>query len=530
MKEIGFKNFRKFENFPNMPFAPITIFVGGNNAGKSTVVKAILSVLSFLSADGDGKTSRYFVTDNPTDEMWKQKFYFNKNYFAHVGTFNRAVNYKHRDENITFTATFLHTEIEIEVKESTKNPSDVNIVYGDVQKIRVTCFGPNVDVVFDLTNGEVVATFHSERHPKHTLKAPVFSKVKDKEEMQKRFQDRVTKYEEYYAGMKGHDIVVKTSLKESNFFMDGSPIQAIMEYFSARLDKTLFPDDKGGFYPSFMDIKPIEIPEKELKHLKKYRSNVLNDFRGFGRSIRFNNEFENVEYIYAHAVTQAVVYSAKDKGDYVSATIHSFAAQNINNDSPEKSIEKDIHDDFIQKWMNVFRVGNDYEIQSVGGESHTVQIVENGNKVYLSDKGMGSIQIMILLFRLATLIREGKRGTTIIIEEPEQNLHPYLQSELANLFLELQQKYRFKLIVETHSEYLIRMCQVLVGDKFKNKSTEEFEEANPFKVYYFPDGEIPYYDMEFTKVGGFKRKFGLGFFNEAGRLDSLVTNNKYDSL
>jgi len=405
-------------------------------------------------------------------------------------------------------------------------------VYGDVQKIRITGFTPNTEVVFDLTNGDVVATFHSEKHQKHIIQPPIMNtkRTSEVERLKARYEERVNEYEKYYSAFKGKDIVVRTSLRESNYFMDGSPVQAMMEYFAARLDKTLYPDEKSNYYPSFMDIKPLDVDEKDLKVLKKFRGTVLSDFRGFGRSIRMYNEFENVEYIYAHAATQAVVYSAKDKGDYVSTTIHSFAAQNINNDSPEKSIEKDLHDNFIQKWMKTFRIGNDYVIQSVGGESHTVKIQENENEVYLADKGMGSIQMMILLFRLATLIREGKRGTTIIIEEPEQNLHPYLQSELANLFLELQEKYRFKLIVETHSEYLIRMCQVLVGDRFKNSTEEDFNKKNPFKVYYFPDGDTPYYDMEFTKVGGFKKKFGLVFFNEAGRLDSMVTNNKYDSL
>lgn len=34
MEKIGFKNFRKFADFPSMDLAPITIFVGENNAGK----------------------------------------------------------------------------------------------------------------------------------------------------------------------------------------------------------------------------------------------------------------------------------------------------------------------------------------------------------------------------------------------------------------------------------------------------------------------------------------------------------------
>ena len=49
MKYIGFKNFRKFEVFPNIELAPITMLVGGNNAGKSTVVKGILALSDFFS-------------------------------------------------------------------------------------------------------------------------------------------------------------------------------------------------------------------------------------------------------------------------------------------------------------------------------------------------------------------------------------------------------------------------------------------------------------------------------------------------
>ena len=48
MRQVGFRNFRKFSSFETIDFAPITIFVGENNAGKSTVVKAILSMLDFV--------------------------------------------------------------------------------------------------------------------------------------------------------------------------------------------------------------------------------------------------------------------------------------------------------------------------------------------------------------------------------------------------------------------------------------------------------------------------------------------------
>ena len=53
MKYIGFKNFRKFENFPNLNLAPITMLVGGYNAGNSSVVKGILALSDFFSYRND---------------------------------------------------------------------------------------------------------------------------------------------------------------------------------------------------------------------------------------------------------------------------------------------------------------------------------------------------------------------------------------------------------------------------------------------------------------------------------------------
>ena len=142
--------------------------------------------------------------------------------------------------------------------------------------------------------------------------------------------------------------------------------------------------------------------------------------------------------------------------------------------------------------------------------------------VGLADLGMGSIQVMIILFRLASMISyytawdipepDGKTVLpTIIIEEPEQNLHPALQSKLAELFYQVNSDYGFRFIIETHSEYLIRKTQVEVA---KHKG-EEWE--NPFAVYYFPVEGTPY-PMEYRTDGKFSNEFGKGFFDEASEL------------
>ena len=147
--------------------------------------------------------------------------------------------------------------------------------------------------------------------------------------------------------------------------------------------------------------------------------------------------------------------------------------------------------------------------------------------------GMGTNQLMVLLFSLATIMFEegyhGKDGGRsyipkfIIIEEPEQNLHPRLQSKLADLILDVTKDPSYRFLIETHSEYLIRRTQVLVAEMGLEET--DLEKQNPFKVYYFPEDSRPY-DMKYQINGHFEETFGEGFFDEAGKWTRELIRSK----
>ena len=221
-----------------------------------------------------------------------------------------------------------------------------------------------------------------------------------------------------------------------------------------------------------------------------------------------------VFYIQAHGISQKMLYTIDDKNDFMAQAIHKFARCAVKPGTAP--------DTFLRKWMEEFCIGKNYIIESFGGEGYTVKIDTENGWVNLADLGMGSNQLMVLLFSLATIMYEhGHHGSNggksyiskfIIIEEPEQNLHPRLQSKLADLFAAVAEDESYNFLVETHSEYLIRRTQVLVAEM--NLSEEELEKQNPFKVYYFPAEDLPY-DMKYTTSGRFDNSFGEGFFDEA---------------
>lgn len=546
MRQIGFKNFRKFADFPPLDLAPITIFVGENNAGKSTVVKGILALSDFLSRptaisiDDFDAFDAFDVENDTKDRAQKRKiitqkrlqnikFQFNTSYLAHIGTFKRAL-YNRADSNtITFFTKLDNISCAYVIKG---NPQDEEAVSGTLSNVNLSIDYIGVDLLFDLINDKATVRFNPNKDF-HSLE----------HNNRKNLNDYFSSFDEPII----FDVPISDYWSIFGLDLVGTLIRAVENAFNITLapENVNLNDFDSLGVSGYIDrrnggkLKRLDISERQKVFLKSFirffsRRNKDGDNEIGERLERFifpdahtrpliARNFD-IEYLYAHAVTQTVIYSAKDTNDYLSRTIHQFASQK----------ELQYKHLFIQQWMKEFGIGVDYKIKSVGGEAHIVHIVNNdGEEVNLADKGMGSIQLMVLLFRLAITLpsdamlkafREDRIRTTtsiIIIEEPEQNLHPMLQSKLADLLFELNAKYNFRFIIETHSEYLVRRSQVIVGDEFE---TDEKLKNNPFKVYYFPSEGIPY-DMVYTTSGLFEKKFGEGFINEAGKLHMAVLKN-----
>lgn len=526
MQQIGFKNFRRFTDFPMLDLAPITIFVGENNSGKSSVVKGILALYDFLNSkdraitgndinddeeleSGDKNYSRNYVKSKKILE--NVQFSFNSNYLAHIGTFRRALNNNAKRHEIIFTTKLGPLMIVVKV---IGNKKDMESTSGTVSEITIKDELLKIDMIFNLVDDKVTLTFNKGKFDNHAPKRLI--------------PLRVTDYNEYFATIdKDYTIITEISpnLLQLKYMSIGSLIENLISSLELSLNATIN-DPEIGKYPGGTAMPIFDITYDTIEFLEKISNLKVFNWAPLFRhdqkliSFRYSRYLRNmcgIEYIYAHAVTQTAFYSAKDTNDYLSKTIHEFAS--FKDDKKRRT--------FITNWMKQFGIGDDYEILTVGGEAHIVYITNNEGtktkKVNLSDKGMGSIQLMVLLFRLAILLPIGRRdprrmGSIIIIEEPEQNLHPALQSKLANLFYNLYKNYNIRFIVETHSEYLIRKSQVLVAEQnYKNEA--DLARSNPFGVYYFNnDTKCPFRKMTYQTNGHFKESFGPGFYDAAGTL------------
>jgi predicted ATPase len=73
----------------------------------------------------------------------------------------------------------------------------------------------------------------------------------------------------------------------------------------------------------------------------------------------------------------------------------------------------------------------------------------------LIDVGFGVSQVLPVITALYAI----PEGEILLIEQPELHLHPLAQSALADLMLEVAHERNIQLIVESHSEHILRRFQ-----------------------------------------------------------------------
>lgn len=505
MNKIGFSNFRKFTTFPTIDLGGITILVGGNNAGKSSIVKAMLLMRDFLQ-------TRIVNSDNV-----KPEFKFDTEHVS-IGNFSRAIsrNSRKNSDTITFGLGVEDFMINVEVKGDKKSemePIVSSIVINDTQNnVTIEYNQSQIVIKFgapkeNLANPRSIETIKKEitaekRHierlysKNHNTDAPLdLEKISEINERIEQLQKELKSLEN---NINSNETVVSIDLNNNLGYRSGNLLLPEL------LSGCIYYSNQG----TMGDRRTVAYDEEaSSKAIIKAKTPLLNSI-----AERLNQSIINdvIEYIYAHSVSQQVFYNiVKDSNDYVTRAIHEFYQARIT--------EGDEEFDFLCEWLEEFEIGSSIDVIAMKGEAYQVLVFDSKNKkgIDLADKGMGSIQMTILLLRIATLMRKYKGSNlTILLEEPEQNLHPALQSKLADLLLDIHRGYGFQFIIETHSEYLVRKTQVIVAQS-KNS---DLPFINPFRCYYLPnDGQKPY-EMKYRSDGKFSNEFGSGFFDTASLL------------
>jgi predicted ATP-dependent endonuclease of OLD family len=179
---------------------------------------------------------------------------------------------------------------------------------------------------------------------------------------------------------------------------------------------------------------------------------------------------------------------------------------------------------FLKEVIKILEIEGEIEVEREKDYISLIYIVNKNKKTNLADLGYGFSQLIPIIFKIINC--STKHNNIIIIEEPEANLHPNLQSKLGDIFVLAIKYFRdYKFIIETHSEYFIRKLQYLTA---KNEIA-----PNQCVIYYFNSDkyvnaqEPKVKKIEIRKDGNLSDTFGPGFYDEATILKfDLINLNK----
>jgi predicted ATPase len=563
---LSLGNFKVFKEKMDFEFSPITILTGGNNVGKSSVLKALL-----LIADNAKKT-QFLELDFSGDRH-------------NLDTFDYTIN-KRADNDV------------IEIGFELSQPNQFG--FEDHKNFRLNLSYEKSENVCNViayiiirNNNEELFAVRLDKENKHTFHVNIkgYQDIKnDIDFVNEPFLDKLLQnipkleIEEIKRSI-GKELVEYLSVLEinssdwnywqstdefntaSNSFEDATYSDLVRVFldaniFSGEQKRLLKKIDNLPTIKTLLESYNIDTNLTIQDILSPSQSDIFYKFEDFLRNIHKSiSTIIELDFISNFRANSKRLYSNQHQGTDFNELLLEIHKTKF---SGTKG--------FIKDWLKAFGIGDDIHFKWFKGVATEVKIEKNGELIDLVDLGFGITQLLPIILKIALIVENRKyfrsaesyldrsiqknqfifnsdgsikiknlsndynkileddeqfKNKTfkrnelfdyhvILLEEPETNLHPNLQSKLADFLLDASKRFNIQFIIETHSEYLIRKLQYLVATK----------ETYPkdIALYYFndpeniPQGEEQVKKIEFLEDGNLSDNFGNGFFNEADNL------------
>lgn len=120
---------------------------------------------------------------------------------------------------------------------------------------------------------------------------------------------------------------------------------------------------------------------------------------------------------------------------------------------------------YVAQWLKTLGLIHDFRVEPLahGSQVFEVRVKKSPGsaEVLITDVGFGVSQILPVLV-LCFYVPE---GSTVILEQPEIHLHPAVQAGLADVLIDAWQKRRVQVLLESHSEHLLRRLRLRVAEQ-----------------------------------------------------------------
>lgn len=509
---FGAENFRVFKDLTNFDFAPITILTGTNSSGKSSLTKAImllknsylksnLATLDFsdenlklgsfnqnLSIGGTQNDMSFqirFANGSVARDFGGMKFTFPLN--NNVSKFDISFN----SEGIIKFKQYLDKEKKLELIYNVEQNENTKRVKHKLKEWFIKASAITYNESFD----DLVHVFN--------INSDVTSQLKLEIE---RFIQTSIKINFSILGFNSTNFIqedVKDIVNGINALGSWNDF-----YYEEGIVDNHEPESNDSFLKEILSDDLIScLPDK----LAETKLATLIDECKFGNfePRLLSEKFTSIHYIPGVRANQEIVFTFQKYPLLVSLF------KELESGIPTWKIRTNI---FLSKWLiQEFKIINDISDLVIGViEGHGITIKLNKD-LSLFQVGYGVTQLLPIILQIALL-----ENSVFIIEEPEANLHPALQSKLGDMFIDAAETFGIQFIIETHSEYLIRKLQV--------QTAKEVLKPEDTQIYYFYNpNEIPKDEKQIVPInilsdGRLNRPFGSGFLDESANLMMEIVN------
>lgn len=119
----------------------------------------------------------------------------------------------------------------------------------------------------------------------------------------------------------------------------------------------------------------------------------------------------------------------------------------------------------VAQWLRELGLIHSFSVRPIAENRKEYEVrvkqTATSTEVALTDVGFGVSQILPIL----TLCYYAPEGSTLILEQPEIHLHPSVQAGLADVFVDAIKTRGIQIVVESHSEHLLRRLQRRVAEE-----------------------------------------------------------------
>ena len=181
-----------------------------------------------------------------------------------------------------------------------------------------------------------------------------------------------------------------------------------------------------------------------------------------------------------------------------------------------------IKDDYsrLDSWFQRLKLGNEIEINSwrdlIDLRTKSGRSAQSDSVV---DVGVGFSQAAPILVQLAAM----PDNTKLIVEQPELHLYPWSQTRLGEILCEESSRGKKRIVIETHSEHIIHGIQLHISNVRAGKMSG-LRPSDVQIAYVSDESEIT--PIELDDYGEFRSNWPDGFFDQTLRVYRTLLENR----